>query len=73
MLRRHWAMFSEAHVCCAQAEWRCMGHVALPINDNKLEKAWSTIFQENIDALSELAAEGEGRVGRIVLKAPGLQ
>ena len=66
-------MFNEALVCCAQAEWRCMGHVALPINDKNLEEAWSNIFQENIDALNELAAEGDGRVGRIVLKAPGLQ
>ena len=55
-------------LCCAQAEWRLKGHVALPINDANLEKAWKAIVQENSDIMNELAAEGERRVGRIALK-----
>lgn len=57
-----------------QVKWKLEGHNAILMNDEKpakvkpgeLEpKLWTTIFQENFDALLDLE---DGRLGRVVLK-----
>ena len=50
-----------------QAEWRALGHAALPLNNKQQEVAWKEIFQANLDGCNEMWEEGS-QVGRIVFR-----
>ena len=41
-----------------QAEWRALGHAALPLNNKQQEVAWKEIFQANLDGDSSQSTAG---------------